>query len=117
MNKSLITVLIIFCFSCRGHKESKDYPIDQSKFFIESLPYRVEGEFNTYKFRIKHYHNETLSKVELTVDGIDGDDKLIESGKAVENNMLKGEERIFYIKLRGVEIIEINWRISDYESK
>lgn len=97
MKKYFAIIIFTLFISCK--KEKEKYPIDQGIFFVETLPYTNDGNYKIFKYRIKHGQNKIFSKIELTVDGMDKDGKIIESGKAVERNMQQGEERIFYVKL------------------
>ena len=110
-----IILSIFLLLSCKETPKGEKFPIEQNKFLIEYLPYLPEGDYVTYKFRVKHFYNRTLSKVELTLDGYDENEKLYESGKASEENMLMNEERIFHIRIRAVNIVEINARVSNIE--
>lgn len=112
MKKILFCFSVLILISCKN--QNIKFPIDQGKFRIETLFYEPDGDYKILKFRVSHYY-DFLSELELTVDGYDGNSDLIESVKAIEKNIPKGEERIFYIRIKANNIFEIKSRVSNYE--
>lgn len=114
-----IWFVLIFLLSigCKLEDKGSNHAIPQDKFMISNLPHYIEDNNTVFKVKVRHFFQKPLKFLEITAEAYDGGipGLIIESGTARQKNIEIGEERLFYIKIRGHKIPEIRFKVTDYE--
>ncbi|WP_339629837.1 hypothetical protein [uncultured Maribacter sp.] len=110
-----IVIILLILVGCKT--DNKTEAIPQDRFSINSLPHFIEGDYTVFKLRAGHHFQEPLKVLEITAEALDGNipGSVIESGTAKQKNIEIGEQRLFYLKIRGHNIPEIRFKVTDYE--